>query len=108
MFFVGATGQLLTLILTVSLPFIFYLSGHQKVNIEQPVLSFGTQQNVLEISPVDFYSFEFNQIFATETEDKSIAREILGIVTIPSYNHRIPPNWFRLNYSGNKAPPLFL
>jgi len=45
MFFVGATEQLITLILTVSLPFIFFLSGNHEIKAtQQPLLSHQTNR----------------------------------------------------------------
>ncbi len=105
MFFVGATGQILTLILTVSLPFIFLVSGHQKIDIHQPTLSFDILQNHQEISSFDFNSFEFEQDYSAIIDNKTIKIEDPGFIKIPHYNFRIKQKSFCLNDSGNKAPP---
>ena len=107
MFFVGATGQLLTLILTVGLPFVFLVSGHQKIEIQQPNLSFEIQQNDQNIS-----SFENNSFDSSAHNSAEIQKVIIKIED--SYFQKIPlliftVKWksFCLNDSGNKAPPVF-
>jgi len=66
MFFVGATGQLLTLILTVSLPLVFLVSGHQKIDVQQNKLNFEIQQNYLKISSFENDTFDYFLNYFTE------------------------------------------
>lgn len=106
MFFVGATGQLLTLILTVCLPFIFLVSGHQKNDIEQPALSFNVHQNPEEVSSFDFGTIEFEQVYFAEINSPKIEFEDSWFLKIPHNHFRVKQKLFYLNDSGNKAPPV--
>lgn len=107
MFFVGATGQILTLILTVCLPFVFLFSAEPKPNILSETLLFENiqirQEVVLEESNshlIHFHSIDnFLNIF-TGFED-SVIKKI--------HFKNVRKKWkspFFAN-SGNKAPPTF-
>ena len=105
MFFVGVTGQLITLILTISLPFIILLSGNQKINIQKPVLEFDIHQNRPEVSSSDFTSYKFEHDYSAESFTKSIKIEDSDFTKIPHLQFRVKQKLLYLNYSGNKAPP---
>jgi len=108
MFFVGASGQLITLLLTVCLPFIFILSGHQKIDTQQSTSTFNLHQNHQEVSSFDFNSFEFEQDYSAIIDNKSIKIEDSDFIKIPHYKFRVKWKSFCLNKYGNKAPPTFL
>ncbi|HRX10112.1 MAG TPA: hypothetical protein P5210_00610 [Draconibacterium sp.] len=107
MFFVGATGQILTLILTVCLPFVFLFSAEPQSNILTETLQFENvqirQEVVLEVNNthyVHFDSIEKLQNIFTEFENS-----VIQIV----HSKNIREKWkspFFAN-SGNKAPPVF-
>lgn len=105
MFFVGASGQILTLILTVCLPFVFLLSGHQKINIEQSTLSFDIHQN-LEISSFDFNSTDIEQECSAEIDVKIFDFLEFEFIKIPHEYIQVNQKPISLNSSGNKAPPV--
>ncbi len=107
MFFVGATGQLITLILTVCLPFVFMVSGHQKINSESSLilseLSSQPQKTIL-------LSFDSQK---QKTTVVTVLQEIKNKITfLNSPPLKFPVQKFLffketicLNNSGNKAPP---
>ncbi|NOR74831.1 MAG: hypothetical protein GQ525_06710 [Draconibacterium sp.] len=105
MFFVGATGQLLTLLLTVCLPFVFLLSGHQKIEHSQ-------NNSKLEI----FQRFD-NGIQLSKTSIKIKSQNIYEIQSQYFVFEFSPPNKTKQefvltklksltqNCFGNRAPP---
>lgn len=108
MFFIGATGQLLTLILTVGLPFIILVSGHQKIETNN-------NNSILEISQ------DLNLDFSTEKDsfvyDWDLIVEKQNITSkfeiSPPENYAVKSidlrwNSFPPNSSGNKAPPVLV
>jgi hypothetical protein len=107
MFFVGATGQILTLILTVCLPFVFLFSAEPKSNILTETLQFENIQIHQEVvlaegnsQQIHFDSIENLQNIFTEFEDSVIQK-------IHSKNVREKWKSFCAESSGNKAPPTF-
>jgi len=108
MFLVGATGQLLTLMLTIGLPFVFLFSGHQKVELTQ-------HTSVLEVS--------LDVVSNVQIENNSLVFDFADYAEINKQQFILdfsPPNKnpfavFYLNCeslwknsSGNKAPPTFI
>ena len=111
MFFVGATGQVLTLILTVFLPFVFLVSAHPQAVLhhESPMIdaqitrheitvteyassvsAFGCAEEFLEIEPIT--GSTFTEIFLQKMHPPEISVK----------------GWlFYIESSGNKAPPVF-
>lgn len=108
MFFVGATGQLITLILTVCLPFVFIFPGHQEINIQHPTLNVTIHQNLQEVSSIDCNFYAYTQDFSTEVQKNQFKFEDSGFIKIPHNNFRVKWKSFCLNNFGNKAPPSFL
>ena len=107
MFFVGATGQLLTLILTVCLPFVFLISGHQKIEVQSQANYLVINQNQLEISSVEISSFNYTDDFVNleichhfEFDDFPIIQEF------PVDNFHVRWKSVYAKSSGNKAPPV--
>ena len=109
MFFVGATGQLLTLILTVCLPFVFLLSGNQKLEVQSPtnyvsIVQIHEEMVSHEISTTD-YKADFIK------EEKNCHFEFDDFLTkqeFPDYNFHVKWKSVYSKSSGNKAPPVFL
>jgi len=109
MFFVGATGQLLTLILTVCLPFVFLVSGHHKIERIPELLSYDAPRihTGVTVPTVDEQSISVTW---------NIAKEDLSCIPLCRAIHHLKPPNFQdsltirhvcLNASGNKAPPSF-
>lgn len=107
MFFVGASGQLITLILTVCLPFILILSGFEKIDIQKSTLSFYVHQNQQEVLTVDYSSYDFTQYSSTEIQYNKIEIEDSDPIKIPHSHFKEKWKYFNLHDSGNKAPPIF-
>jgi hypothetical protein len=107
MFFVGASGQLITLILTVCLPFILILSGSEKIDIQKSTLSFYVYQDYQEVSTVDFNSFDFTQYSSSEIQYNKIEIEDSDPIKIPHSHFKEKWKFYYLHASGNKAPPVF-
>ncbi len=105
MFFVGITGQLITLILTVCLPFVFLMSDSQAANIQKPTLQIHIHQNHHETLSFDFYSHQFEQDYFAEESAKNLKIEDSDFIKIPHLQFRVNNKLFHLNCSGNKAPP---
>jgi len=108
MFLVGATGQLLTLILTVCLPFVFFISAPPSTQIAQEV-SISNQTELF----AETISYEFNteQIQAENTCEKPeiiFYPEFSPSIKYPPGNYQRCQSIYHQTSSGNKAPPSFL
>lgn len=111
MFFVGATGQLLTLILTVCLPFVFLMSGQQKnllLSNSNPAVEF--HKNLDKDIQESNDSVDFETLSFTAYQDQPIRFEYFS--PPPT---KIADNGFCLlqktivpGSSGNKAPPSLI
>lgn len=107
MFFIGATGHLVTLLLTVVLPLIFFYSGQQRL----PDL----QEQVQVTKQVQFEQKNHND-YSVETEFCAVVKQhkiqfkeckcLCGEILPPKFLvlWKTPV----LFYSGNKAPPVLL
>jgi hypothetical protein len=106
MFFVGATGQLLTLILTVCLPFVFLVSSQPKLEVLQETVNFENQKKQQEITSSEIISSDF--IFNSIEKNQKISIEVDGIAIqkIPLLEFRVKKTFYAES-SGNKAPPSF-
>ncbi len=107
MFFVGATGQLITLLLTVCLPFVLLLSGKPQVDIRLTTETIIVCENRNEIPQFEISSSDFVADFISQKDNLYLNFE--DIYTI----QKIPPQRFLFNWeqicstsSGNKAPPF--
>ena len=108
MFFVGATGQLLTLILTVCLPFVFLMSGQSKVEVQSPAIYISIHQNHQEVSLNEISNYDINTDFVQE--ENSIHFNFDEYSSNPKFPHeRFRVKWKSIysKSSGNKAPPVF-
>jgi len=108
MFFVGATGQILTLILTVCLPFVFLVSGQQKLTVESPANVLVIHQNQNEVRYAESNVFDYHSDFVAEEKNHQFEFE-----DFPNL-HKFPFSDFQVRWksvysksSGNKAPPVF-
>lgn len=107
MFFVGATGQLLTLILTVCLPFVFLLSGQQKINIPETCLRIEINNIQHEIVQQNLNAYSFTNINTNEDCPFEFIAENCIPRKIPLRNYNVNMETFYIDSSGNKAPPAF-
>lgn len=106
MFFVGATGQLLTLILTVCLPFVFLVSAQPKTELLHETLNFETQITQLEVSAPEI-SCEFDLNCTDKHQDIDIEFNEIFIQKMHPPEFRVKWKSFYTESSGNKAPPVF-
>jgi hypothetical protein len=107
MFFVGATGQLLTLILTVCLPFVFLVSSQPKTELLQETLNFETRISHQEVSAPEINCFEFDQNCTDKLQSSSIEVNEIIIQKMPPPEFLVKWKSFYNESSGNKAPPIF-
>jgi hypothetical protein len=108
MFFVGATGQILTLILTVCLPFVFLVSGNQKIEVQSPANYLVVNQNVEEISSGDTSALYFTtDLIIEETNCHFKFDDFPEIHQFPFDNFHVKWKSVHSTSSGNKAPPVF-
>ena len=108
MFFVGATGQILTLILTVCLPFVFLVSGNQKIEVQSPANFLVVNQNQLEISSVEIGTFNYTDDFVCEEKCHLFEFDDFPIIQkFPYDNFHVKWKSIYSKSSGNKAPPVF-
>jgi len=105
MFFVGASGQLITLILTVCLPFILILSGNKEIDFQQNTGGFSIYQNQAENSFFNSNTFHCDHNFYDETQNNNIEVLDFDVIKLPHFNFRVKWKSFYHNNSGNKAPP---
>lgn len=108
MFFVGATGQILTLILTVCLPFVLLVSGNQKIDVQSPSNYLIVNQEVQRLS----FSEKSVFCYATELVVDETSNSIFKFDDFPEIN-QFPPDNIHVKWksvystsSGNKAPPV--
>ncbi len=107
MFFVGATGQILTLILTVCLPFVFLISGQQKIEVQSPSNYLVVNQNQLEISSAEISTFNYTVDFVEEKCKLFEIDDFPIIQEFPIDNFHVRWKSVYSKSSGNKAPPVF-
>ena len=107
MFFVGATGQLLTLILTVSIPFMMLISGHQKINFHKKNIKFDVEHVKNFNTNIDHQADSFDFVASLENLKYSSFYYLEKLLYLPP--DRFGVNWkmIYLENIGNKAPPLF-
>ena len=106
MFFVGATGQLLTLILTVSIPFMMLVTGHQKVELYEKQISFDIEHlNRFEIN-IDNQTHFSGSDFVAENKKCHTIFNFVRVLKTPPDKFRVSWKMIYLEYVGNKAPPL--
>jgi hypothetical protein len=106
MFFVGATGQLLTLILTVCLPFVFLFSSEQKIDLLKETMPFEHIQIQQEIVSFETNSFQIYFDSIENLQNINIGFEDTFIQKTTITKVRIKWNSFCAESSGNKAPPV--
>lgn len=107
MFFVGATGQLLTLILTVCLPFVFLVSTHPKTELVQKTLNFETKITHQEIPAPEINCFTFDLEIADKVQYTDIQNNEVFIQKMHPPGFRVKWKSYYTESSGNKAPPVF-
>ena len=105
MFFIGATGQLLTLILTVCLPFVFLFSAEPKTDLLKETFLFDTVQIQKEIISLENNSFQIHFDSIENLQDIKTSFEDTFIQKLPISKVRIKRKSFCAESSGNKAPP---
>ena len=107
MFFVGATGQILTLILTVCLPYVFLFSAGPKANLLNETFFFENIQIQQETVSFGNNSFQTG-IDSVKNIDETYAdyEDSLNQKN-PDTKNRIKWKFFCTESSGNKAPPAF-
>ncbi|PIF06236.1 MAG: hypothetical protein CSA36_02640 [Draconibacterium sp.] len=106
MFFLGISGQISTLILTVCLPCIFLVSGQKVLHVNTPANLLAIYQTQSGISfncanvsnyPGDFYNEEKNTCF--------VLNNIHIIQDFPFDDFQVRRKSAYYKSSGNKAPP---
>lgn len=112
MFFIGFTGPLLTLILSVILPLFFLTAKHYK----EIHIFHESEKKTIYISENNNHSFLFTDFDNLTTYEKNII--INKQLFLKFYLKKIPKKLILqevnkkpisyYNNSGNKAPPLFL
>ena len=107
MFFVGATGQLLTLVLTVCLPFVFLFSADPKSTLLNETLLFENIQIQQEIVSFETNTFQIHFDSVENLQETKLVFEDNFIQKPPITKFRIKWKSFCAESSGNKAPPVF-
>lgn len=107
MFFIGATGQLLTLILTVCLPMVFLFSSKTPALSEKDLIIAGKHKICSEVISDSriFVQSEITDRTVEEIQIPVIKNEVLQKIPLPSLIQK--PVQFYIQSSGNKAPPVF-
>ena len=107
MFFVGATGQLLTLILTVCLPFVFFFSGHQNIEIADSSLQIEVREIHHNVIHHEVNAVSYDELILAENQHSNFVFETYKRKKIPLREFNIKTETFYIDSSGNKAPPVF-
>ena len=105
MFLVGATGQLLTLILTVCLPFIFLLSGSSKSDLSGRTKLVEVHQNKLIEDSHDKTKIDYSNFVGEVNNPVLIAPKYSLPLKLPLTTRHILISKDFPNSSANKAPP---
>ncbi len=105
MFFVGATGQILTLILTVCLPFVFLFSAEPKAAVYNKTLLSESIQIRQEIISFENNSFQIHFDSTEIAKDTKIDFTDTFIQKISITKNLLKFESFCTESSGNKAPP---
>lgn len=107
MFFVGATGQLITLLLTVCLPLVLLLSGNPQADVQSPANYFSSVQIQHVITVTEKAMVHKTAEFVkTETQQPFVFHYRRVKQKIPLRNSFIRWDAGFLASSGNKAPPV--
>ena len=85
MFFVGASGQLLTLLLTVFLPLVFVVTGHKKIELTHNTLNIEIQLNQISIDTGESCSFDLVDIEMAKNLKLVVNYEVNTRINIPIY-----------------------
>jgi hypothetical protein len=108
MFFVGTTGQILTFLLTVCLPFAFLMSGQRVSDKLQEASNTSVYKEFTDVSEsrqaVKPY-FEKNLIVKNDQTHSEITSDP-EISASPPVEFLFLTKYWILTSSGNKAPPL--
>lgn len=107
MFFVGATGQLLTLVLTVCLPFVFLFTAQPKTELLNNNLLLKHHGCHQQITSIENNSFEIHFDSIDNLQDIDIEFEDSFIKKFHCKKFQEKWKSFYLESSGNKAPPAF-
>lgn len=108
MFFIGATGPILTLILTVCLPFVFLVSGQQKLTLESPVNLLVIHQNQNEITFTESNVYDYQSDFVADIKNHQFEFEDFPTLQkFPFSDFQVRWKSVYSKSSGNKAPPVF-
>jgi hypothetical protein len=108
MFIIGATGQIITLILTVILPMLMLVPRHPKVEVitSYPKLEIHQSHNNPLVNILQTADF---------SDDIRVKKQLLPVVfnnqgnlNDTAQNKKVKWKTFYLHDSGNKAPPSFL
>lgn len=107
MFFIGATGHFLTLILTICLPFVFIISGHQKITLPDHSLQLEAKQIRHEISTNYVTSGSIAEVSAFVNNCCILIAKSSTFRKIPYRNVNLKKKPFYFDCNENKAPPVF-
>lgn len=107
MFFVGSTGQLLTLILTVCLPMVLLFSAEPKTELLKETLLFETIQIQHEIVSFENNASQIHFDSIENLQKPKIDFEENIILKTPIPKDKTKWKSIYTKSSGNKAPPVF-
>lgn len=107
MFFIGATGQILTLILSVCLPFVFLFSAGPKANLLTEPFFFENIQVQQETVYFGNNSFQTGIELDESMDETNADFEDSRNQKIPDTKNQVNWKLFFSESSGNKAPPAF-
>ena len=107
MFFVGATGQILTLILSVCLPFVLLFPAGPKANLLTETIFFENIQIQQETVSFGNNSFQTGIELDESMDETNADFEDSRNQKIPDTKNQVNWKLFFSESSGNKAPPAF-
>lgn len=109
MFFIGITGPLVTVIITLVLPF-FLLIAQKPVAEEKLQTPHHEFHKSIVNTETSVQDYTFQTYFQAEATDFGLCnlRKRIKSCKVPILNQPLIKLLFTLNNSGNKAPPAFL
>jgi hypothetical protein len=108
MFIIAATGQILTLILTVILPMMMLVTRHPKVEVKNSYSKSEIHQSHDNLLVINFQKVDFPDDIRVKKQLVPVVINYQENLNDKAQNKKVKWKTFYFHDSGNKAPPSFL
>ncbi len=104
MFFIGISNHLIPLLLSISLPILFFMPG-KNIDSNKETIDIYFHYNSADFPQYSFTTYEVESLFLNEVEDIAEAETTKQLTNRTTYTPLVK-ELFYLPTSGNKAPPV--